>query len=200
MNPPSISFIIPQELIPIISSHITPTRKPSPTVFDIHPAYSLDRVSTSQPFSSPSSRSLSLDRLPTYGRHSLPITANMAPPLTHWRSRSSVTEAIQAAINSGLAAAARDFMTPVLSTTMSNVALGSYSIHPTVRSVHPTKRTPKSCQQTLISPNEDNEHERAYSAPPIMLDFPTSAARSNSLSRLRGTSSHTSRCRSDQLA
>jgi hypothetical protein len=184
----SISMIIPEEQLPFISSYLMPSRKPSPTMFDIPPAYSLDRVIASQqPLSPPPPpRSLSLDQLHACRSHSVSITTNTiatntTPPLAHWRTRSSVSEAIQAAINSGLVAASRDIVTPVLTATVSNISLGSYAVHPALGSSPRPKPSLNNFDQTLACQTQELEYQRAYSAPPIVLNFPMSSPHSNLL-------------------
>ena len=169
----SISLIIPPEVLPILSSHLTPSQKPFPTIFDVPPAYSLDRATSCKP-STPSQtpRSSSLDRIPPR-EHPVSTTTNRAPPRSHWRTPSSVSEAIQAAINSGLAAAAQEIVKPVLSATVSSISVGSYAINPAAGS--PTQpscatRLFNRCEKTSTCTKQGQE--RAFSAPPIALDFP----------------------------
>jgi hypothetical protein len=170
---PSISLIIPPEVLPVLSSYLTPSQKPFPTMFDVPPAYSLDRATSCQP-STPSQmppRPSSLDRI--HPREHPDSTTNRTPPRSHWRTPSSVSEAIQAAINSGLAAAAQDIVTPVLSATVSSISVGSYAINPAAG-----LPTQPSCATRLFNRCEKTStctkqgQERAFSAPPIALDFP----------------------------
>jgi len=89
--------MIPHELIPLISSHLllknpSPT---SPTVFDVPPSFSLDRLLTS----------LSAHRHTRAHIYSAPVPS-FRPQLVvkHLRTRSRVSEALQAAISGSLSA------------------------------------------------------------------------------------------------
>lgn len=70
-------------------------------MFEIPPMYTIDRITASQvtPYPSPTS-------FP-----SIPITESRSQ-FAQMRNRSSVSEALQAAINSGIAAAANGMVTP----------------------------------------------------------------------------------------
>ncbi|GLB37237.1 putative protein tyrosine/serine/threonine phosphatase activity [Lyophyllum shimeji] len=96
-HPINISPMIPHELIPLISSHLlfnsSPT--PSPTVFEVPPSFTLGRL---------------LATLSTHRHTRAPTcpapTPTVGPQLVvrHLRTRSKVTEALQAAINGSLSA------------------------------------------------------------------------------------------------
>jgi hypothetical protein len=139
-------------------------------MFDIPIAHSLDRI-TGSPTPTIRTGDSSADRIIPFGRHSISITTSMTPLLAHWRTRSSVTEAIQAAINSGLASAARELANPVLSTTISNVSLGpntSPCTKPTTQSVYHQRKL-DDCEKTLMGLTPE---PRACSAPPTVPDYP----------------------------
>lgn len=131
----SVSMIIPPELLPVLSAHLTLPRKPFPVMFEIPPIYTLDRMTA-------------CSQVPPYP---LPPISTMPPPmynihthrqLAHLRNRSSVSEALQAAINSGIAAAA--------------AANGGRIAAPAPRTRYPWT------DRAFVLP----KNERAYSAPP----------------------------------
>lgn len=82
----SVSTIIPFELLPIISSHLVEAHKSSPVLYDVPPAYYLDRVTIYQP--------------PTESSPPIPAVPPPLPPLA-W-NRSTVTQALQIAMNTGI--------------------------------------------------------------------------------------------------
>lgn len=90
-------MIIPPELLSIVSSHLSRSSKPFPVLFEIPPTYTLDRI-TAYPHLPPN--------LPTLPPSMPPPPIPDSSTLARIRNRSSVSEALQAAINSGLAAAA----------------------------------------------------------------------------------------------
>lgn len=91
-HPINVSSIIPFELLPIISAHLTTPPKGSPVLYDVPPIYTLDRISSTPQVPH---RSISAHIPPS------PEAANYFP---HIRARVLVSDALQAAINSSLAA------------------------------------------------------------------------------------------------
>ncbi|KAF7362046.1 Phosphatases II [Mycena venus] len=91
-HPINISAMIPFELIPLISSHLLLSS--GPTVFDIPSSFTLDRLTVAQ-----------------HQNHNIPpIPPPPAPPstqtvVTQLRTRSAVSEALKAAINTAVAPA-----------------------------------------------------------------------------------------------
>ncbi|THU80112.1 phosphatases II [Dendrothele bispora CBS 962.96] len=108
-HPINISMIIPSELLALISSHLLftstddssnagvqiPIPSSQPTVFELPAPFTLDRLITTQSKSSHSKGASSLD--PSFSQ------AVAASTLArHLHTRSHVTEALQAALNSGI--------------------------------------------------------------------------------------------------
>ncbi|KAF8891678.1 protein-tyrosine phosphatase-like protein [Infundibulicybe gibba] len=87
-HPINISSLIPPELLPLISSHLLMSFTP-PTIFETNPSFRLDRLALSHQQPYPRS-------------HPVPSAPPLPVPFVigHLRTRSSVTEALQAAINS----------------------------------------------------------------------------------------------------
>jgi hypothetical protein len=95
-------MIMSSDLLPIISSHLTVPRKAFPVMFEISSMYTIDRIAVYpqvMPHPSPTS-------FP-----SIPMTDSRSQ-FAHTRNRSSITEALQVAISSGIAAAANGIVAP----------------------------------------------------------------------------------------
>jgi len=127
--------MIPFDLLPIISSHLTPPRKLFPVMFEISPLYTIDRI-TAYPQVMPYPSPLSFPPLP--------ITDSRSQ-FAHMRNRSSVSEALQAAINSGIAAAASGMVAPAdgypwTESTFTRPLDRTYSM-PTIASLHQVKNS-----------------------------------------------------------
>ena len=90
---PSISYIIPADLVDLISSHalLSPS---APTILDIPPPFTLDSLSAVRD-----------------ARFYMPPPPYFYAKQTHFRTRSDVTDALQAAINSGMDYGANRFKT-----------------------------------------------------------------------------------------
>jgi hypothetical protein len=91
----------------IITSHLTPSKNAStsPVLFDVDPFYSLDRIACQPPSTSLPHRKFVPPPTSSFTRafsHTPPLTEIARPKMTH----SPVSEALTAAINSGLAASA----------------------------------------------------------------------------------------------
>ncbi|TFK75309.1 phosphatases II [Pluteus cervinus] len=90
-HPINVSYIVNTELMPLISSHLVFTPL-SPTIFDIPPSLALDRlIAVNQPHTSPRAQCLQVP----------PASPRPSPGL-HLRTRSSVIEALHAALSNNL--------------------------------------------------------------------------------------------------
>lgn len=88
-------MVIPFEILPVISSHVTIPENESPVMFEIPPIYTLDRITA---YSFPPTTTMPL----------LPLgDPKMRSSFIRVRKRSSVSEALQAAIS---AAATKETM------------------------------------------------------------------------------------------
>ncbi|KAJ7188462.1 protein-tyrosine phosphatase-like protein [Mycena filopes] len=112
-HPINISAIIPFELIPLISSHLLLSA--GPTLFDVSPAFALDRLTAAQQHDN------TIPRLPPP-----PPPPSTQMVVTRLRSRSDVSEALQAAINTAVAPV------PALPTLHSNSSTLSLALAVTV--------------------------------------------------------------------
>ncbi|KAA1474245.1 phosphatases II [Dentipellis sp. KUC8613] len=170
-HPINISTIVPTELLATISLHLTLSQQASPTMFDIHPAFSLDRI-TSIP-----STPAHLPPPPPVPTEALP-----PPPTSEYTSsdfqpsavsqflwnRSSMKQALQSALASDIKT-----HTATPAPTLQRGA-GAFSI-PSI----PPLQLPN-CDilgEVLASADDSSiglpqsvlgKHERAYSAPPAM--------------------------------
>ncbi|KAJ7039260.1 protein-tyrosine phosphatase-like protein [Mycena alexandri] len=122
-HPINISAIIPFELIPLISSHLLLSA--GPTLFDIPPAFALDRLTAAQHHDN------TIPRLPPP-----PPPPSTQMVVTQLRSRSDVSEALKAAINTAVAPV------PALPTLHSNSSTLSLSLTVTVALTEKTAPPP----------------------------------------------------------
>ncbi|KAH7923949.1 phosphatases II [Leucogyrophana mollusca] len=156
-HPINISTIIPPESTVTISSHLSQCSKPSPVMFDIPLAYSLDRITGYlQLFPS-------LPPMPSRSLPPLPPPVPLRRPFARPQSRHTISEALQAAISSRLVA------TPPVPPSLSRALSLKNAISKTRplddRKLVVTENTPKPTipRQFLGDPSISN---RASSAPP----------------------------------
>jgi hypothetical protein len=144
-------MIIPPDFLPLISSHLYPSPNPefSPVMFEVEPSYSLDRI-TCPP---PAQKICSFITPP----RSLDIQ-----PLTR-RSTSPVSEALRAAINSGLEAVAKEMRSPSVKDRMPT--FGSSMLN----SAKPSSA--KKDSKFLFSAIRKEEKPGTPSAPPPILNI-----------------------------
>ncbi|EPQ57374.1 phosphotyrosine protein phosphatases II [Gloeophyllum trabeum ATCC 11539] len=99
-HPINISMIIPPELMSVITSHLTRSRQPSPTIFDIPPACSLERLTLQPP------PYYDVTPLPPFAIPPNPSRPRLSKPLpnakefaTVFSSSTSFTKAMRAAMD-----------------------------------------------------------------------------------------------------
>ncbi|THH17880.1 hypothetical protein EW146_g3035 [Bondarzewia mesenterica] len=168
-HPINISPIIPPELLSTISLHLSISEPASPTMFDIHPAFSLDRWTTYSPAPPlpPPSRNESMPSLST--EYTFPPQPRPPPVSQFIWNRSSIQCALQAALASdigmGHSPAANSLSesgAPPSIPRLPPLNLPNYDILGEILATVD--------DSSLVEPSSTSRlgHARNYSAPPIM--------------------------------
>ncbi|KAJ7668402.1 protein-tyrosine phosphatase-like protein [Mycena polygramma] len=135
-HPINISAMIPFELIPLISSHLLLAQ--GPTFFDLPPSFALDRLTAAQ-----------------HHDHSIPPVPPPPPPpstqmvVSQLRTRSAVSEALKAAINTAVTPVAT---LPTLHSNSSTVSLSlTVTIPPVEKPAQPPSEPPFTIGNIFLS-------------------------------------------------